>query len=265
MRGWSHSQSGYDPSMRTLAGVAGISFQVGVDAGEVAKAVADRLSALVAKKPHAVVMVPSGRTPRLLYAELALRQSRKTADFSQLQVMALDEYVGVDRNSPQSYRSFLTSVVCGPLSIPTSSLHSPESSAGDPQGAADDYEDLVKALGPPDLAIVGVGVNGHVAFNEPGTSWDSETHVSTLCLETRDANASFFGGERGAVPPKAITVGLATLTRVAEIIVMATGAQKTDAVRPLWRGERTIEAPVTFVLNHPHCQVLIDEELALGL
>lgn len=251
--------------MRTLTGVTGFPFQVGVNPGEVARAVADRLSAIVTKKPDALVMLPSGRTPQLLYAELALRQSRQTADFSRIQVLALDEYVGVDPDGPRSFRSFLASVVCGPLSIPAFHLHTPEADSGDPQRAAEDYQDLLESLGPPDLAIVGLGVNGHVAFNEPGTSWDTETHVSTLSPETRDANASFFGGKRGAVPPKAVTVGMATLTRVAEIIVMATGAQKTDAVRPLWRGERTIGAPVTFVLDHPHCQVFIDEELALGL
>lgn len=251
--------------MRTLTGVTGFPFQVGVNPGEVARAVADRLSAIVTKKPDALVMLPSGRTPQLLYGELALRQSRQTADFSRIQVFALDEYVGVEPNSPQSFRSFLTSVVCDPLSIPASRLHTPGGDSEDSQRAADDYRDLVESLGPPDLAIVGVGVNGHVAFNEPGTSWDSETHVSTLSPETRDANASFFGGERGGVPPKAITVGLATLTRVTEIIMMATGGQKADAVRPLWRGEQTTGAPVTFVLCHPHCRVLIDEELALGL
>ncbi len=120
-------------------------------------------------------------------------------------------------------------------------------------------------LGPPDLAIVGVGVNGHVAFNEPGTPWSTKTHVSTLAPETRASNASFFGGEHAAVPPNAVTVGLATLARAKEIIVMATGAQKTEALRPLWRGERTIAAPVTFVLDHPHWEVFIDEDLALSL
>lgn len=202
-------------------------------AGGVAKAVAARLSALVVKKPHALGMVPSGRTPQLLYAEPALRQSRKTADFIQLQVIALDEYVSVDQNSPQSFRIFLTAVVCGLSSIPPSRLRRHESSAGDPQVPADDYEDPVEVLGPPNLAIVGVGVNGDVAFNEPRTSWNTKTHVSTLAPENRASGASFFGGEQGAVPPNAVGILLASFAIAKAVIVAATGSQKSEALRPL--------------------------------
>jgi glucosamine-6-phosphate deaminase len=251
--------------MRKMTGVGNLTFQVATDVAEVATSVATKLIEVVAEKPEAVLMLPTGETARSLYEDLVARSIAKAVDFSQVQVVALDEYVGLVDNSPDSFRSFLQLFLCEPLSIPETSLHSPKANTADPGAEADAYQAVVESLGLPDVAVVGVGVNGHIAFNEPGTSWEKKTHVGTLTPETRAANAKFFGGDQSRVPKTAITVGLTTVASAKRVFVVATGAQKTNALRALWLGERTVATPVSFLSDHPGVEIFVDEDLASGL
>ncbi len=251
--------------MRQLISPSRLIFEVGSSPAELAREVTGVIINVVSQKPEALLLLPTGQTPLVVYAELRQRAASGGLDFSRVRIAALDEYVSVDPMAPQSFRSFLRREVSEPLAMSELQLLSPNGLATDPDREASAYEKLLEELGPPDLALLGVGTNGHVAFNEPGTPWTIKTHVSALAQETRLANRSSFGDNSGAVPPNAITVGLATLAQARHTVLLAMGNPKAGALAPLWWGERTMSSPVSSLMDHPHLRVFIDEDLAEAL
>ncbi|WP_102273151.1 glucosamine-6-phosphate deaminase [Cytobacillus massiliigabonensis] len=175
-------------------------------------------------------------------------------DFSHCQSINLDEYVGIPKEHHESYHSYMKRQLFNKK--PFKVTYIPNGEAIDIQQEANNYEELLKSL-TVSLQVVGVGENGHIGFNEPGTPFNSETHVVELAESTREANARFFNSIE-EVPKKAITMGISTILRAECILLIAIGEKKRFAMEALLKGEITEEIPVTSILQHPNVIVLTD-------
>lgn len=181
-----------------------------------------------------------------------LRNSK--LDFSHCRSVNLDEYVGIPKEHPESYHSYMKRQLFDAKPFKVTFI--PNGEAQDIRKEAKDYEELLKSL-TVNLQIVGVGENGHIGFNEPGTSFDSESHVVELAASTREANARFFDSIE-EVPKMAITMGISTILRAECILLIAIGEKKRFALEALLKGVITEDIPVTSLLQHPNVIVLTD-------
>ncbi|GEL03943.1 glucosamine-6-phosphate deaminase [Rummeliibacillus stabekisii] len=182
------------------------------------------------------------------------RIRNSSIDFSNCESVNLDEYVGLPKEHPEGYLSFMTQQLF--KEKPFKNSHLPNGEATNPELEAKRYEELLQSL-TLDFQLLGVGENGHIGFNEPGTSFDSETHVVDLTPSTRTANARFFESI-DEVPEKAITMGIKSIMRAKYILLIAVGEKKRDAIKSLIDGNMTEEVPVTVLNNHPNVIVLTD-------
>lgn len=222
---------------------------------------AELIEELITDSPTAVLGFATGSTPEPLYAELVVRAERGL-DFSGLRGFLLDEYVGLPANHPQSYRHVIKKAVSEPLGLADEQIVGPEGDAPDADAAARRYEQQLRAEGGIDLQILGLGVNGHIAFNEPGSSFDSPTRVVPLSTQTRADNARFFGGSLDRVPLKAITQGLATISRASHLLLLAWGEHKAEAAAHAVEGKITEDWPATVLQRHPRVTVVLDRAAA---
>ncbi|MCU1557603.1 MAG: glucosamine-6-phosphate deaminase [Microbacteriaceae bacterium] len=225
-------------------------------AGELA---ADVILALVARKPDAVLGLATGSTPLAVYQALAARG----ADLTDVRGFALDEYVGLPPGHPESYRAVITREVIEPLGLNPSLVRVP-GDRGPIETAGDDYERSIVAAGGVDLQILGIGTDGHIGFNEPGSSFESLTRVKTLTQQTREDNARFFASV-DEVPVNCITQGLGTIRRAKHLLLLAFGEAKAEAIAAAVEGPVTASAPGSAIQLHPHVTVLVDEAAASRL
>jgi glucosamine-6-phosphate deaminase len=229
------------------------------DADEAGELAADAILALVARKPDAVLGLATGSTPLAVYRAIASRH----ADLSRVRGFALDEYVGLPDGHPESYRAVITRDVVEPLGL-TPDLIAVPGHLGPIETAGEDYEAAIIVAGGVDIQILGLGTDGHIGFNEPGSSFGSLTRVKTLTRQTREDNARFFASI-DEVPVNCITQGLGTIRRAGHLLLLAFGASKADAVVAALEGPVTASAPGSAIQLHPHVTVLIDEAAAAGL
>ncbi|MCU1525857.1 MAG: glucosamine-6-phosphate deaminase [Microbacteriaceae bacterium] len=227
-----------------------------IAAGELA---ADAILALVARKPDAVLGLATGSTPLAVYQALAARQ----ADLAGVRGFALDEYVGLPPGHPESYRAVITREVVGPLGLNPSLVRVP-GDRGPIETAGDDYERSIREAGGVDLQILGIGTDGHIGFNEPGSSFESLTRVKTLTQQTREDNARFFASV-DEVPVNCITQGLGTIRRAKHLLLLAFGEAKAAAIAASIEGPVTASTPGSAIQLHPHVTVLVDEAAASRL
>lgn len=213
---------------------------------------------LVGERDPAVLGVATGSSPLPAYTEIVAQQLVRPTTH----LCLLDEYVGLPDEHPQRYRTVIRDVLAQPLGITADRVHAPDVDARDLGAAADRYEQLIADLGGVDLQVLGIGRNGHIGFNEPGTSFDSTTHVAELDATTRADNARFFD-DPDAVPHVVITQGLATIRRASAIILIATGAAKRQVMRRMLTGPVSIDVPATCLRDHPDLTVIGDRD-ALG-
>ena len=192
----------------------------------------------------------TGGTMIPLYEKLR----NSSLDFSHCKSVNLDEYVGIPQGHPESYYTFMQNHLFE--AKPFKATYIPNGVAEDVHAEALRYEDLLKSL-TVDMQLLGVGVNGHIGFNEPGTSFHSETDVVELTVSTRSANARFFD-TIDEVPKQAITMGIASIMRAKCILLIAVGEEKRTAIKALLRGVITEDIPVTRLCNHPNVIVLTD-------
>lgn len=221
-----------------------------------ADAVLDRLAA----RANPVLGIATGSSPLPLYEQLA-RRSRK---LPRLRGFALDEYLGLPPGHPQSYREVVRREVVEPLGLDPDDVQVPNGAAADPERAAADYEELIRAAGGIDVQILGIGGNGHLAFNEPGSALDSRTRVVELTASTREANARFFPS-LGDVPAQALTQGLGTIREARSLILLASGSGKADAVAAALTGPVTPRVPASVLQLHPDVTVLLAGGSEAGL
>lgn len=230
------------------------------DPRAVALRVADLVADEVAGRPDAVLGLPTGATPLPVYDELVRRVARGALDCSGVRVFLLDEYVGLDADDPRSYRATIRRDATDPLGIPHERVHGPCGEADDPERAAADYEVAIAVAGGIDLQLAGIGRNGHVAFNEPGTDLALGTHVAVLSPQTRADNARFFPA--GSVPLRAITQGPATLLAARRLVLVATGTAKSAALADAVGGPVGARCPASVVQSHPDAVVVADRAAA---
>jgi glucosamine-6-phosphate deaminase len=225
---------------------------------------ADAIEALLRRRPNAVLGLATGSSPLPVYDELAARHQRDGLDFSQAHAFALDEYVGLEHRHPESYREVIRREFTSRVNIAESNVHTPDGAAEDLPAACRDYEEAIRAAGGVDLQILGVGTDGHIGFNEPGSSLASRTRIKTLIEQTRRDNARFFAG-LSEVPHHVVTQGLGTILEARHVVLIATGAQKSPAVRDFVEGPVSAICPASVLQFHPHATILMDEAAASSL
>jgi glucosamine-6-phosphate deaminase len=230
----------------------------------IAALAADAITALLERKPDAVLGLATGSSPLPVYTELALRHERDGLDFSRVRGFALDEYVGLPTGHPESYREVIRREFTERVNISPANVHSPDGTAADIPEACRAYEDAIREAGGVDLQLLGVGTDGHIGFNEPGSSLASRTRIKTLIEQTRRDNARFFGS-LAEVPHHVLTQGLGTILEARHVILIATGAQKAQAVRDLVEGPVAAICAASVLQLHPHATILVDEAAASSL
>ncbi|MCA4132157.1 glucosamine-6-phosphate deaminase [Arthrobacter sp. M4] len=231
---------------------------------QIAGLAADAIEALLRRKPNAVLGLATGSSPLPIYDELVRRHAERGLDFSQAHGFALDEYVGLPPGHPESYREVIRREFTNRINIQPENVHCPDGSAEDIPAACQAYEDAMTELGGVDLQILGVGTDGHIGFNEPGSSFTSRTRIKSLIEQTRKDNARFFKG-LSEVPHHVVTQGLGTIMDARHVILVATGAQKAQAVRDFVEGPVAAICAASILQFHPHATILIDEAAASSL
>lgn len=230
---------------------------------QIGKLAADAIEQLLRRKPEAVLGLATGSSPLPVYDELAARH-QQGLDFSRASAFALDEYVGLPAGHPESYREVVRREFTNRVNIAAENVHGPDGRADNIPAACEAYEQAIAAAGGVDLQLLGLGTDGHIGFNEPGSSFASRTRIKSLVEQTRRDNARFFNS-LSEVPHHVITQGLGTIMEARHVILLATGAQKAQAVRDFVEGPVAAICPASVLQFHPHATVLLDEAAASGL
>ncbi|SMQ75343.1 glucosamine-6-phosphate deaminase [Agreia sp. VKM Ac-1783] len=238
---------------------------VAADAEAAAEVAATRILTLLREKPTAALGVATGSTPSPVYRALARSLQSEPLDLSRARAFALDEYVGIDPRAPQSYRSVIDAEVTEPLGFDRRLVAVPDGSSADLDAAASAYEAGIDAIGGVDLQILGIGHNGHIGFNEPGSPHDSPTRVVDLAEETREANARFFDGDIDRVPRQAMTQGIGTILKARSIVLLAFGSGKAEAVARALEGPIAEASPASALRRHADVTILLDKAAASSL
>lgn len=235
------------------------------DEDRIGPIVADAIAALIERRPDAVLGLATGSSPLRIYDELAARVADGRLSLKRARGFTLDEYVGLPAGDPRSYRTVIEEEFVSRVDLPSSAVHGPDGNALDLTDAADAYDRAISDAGGVDLQILGIGTDGHIAFNEPGSSLASRTRVKTLTDQTRRDNARFFGGDVEAVPRHCVTQGLGTIMEARHVVLVATGYAKAEAVHQLVEGAVSALWPATILQHHPHVTVLLDDAAASRL
>lgn len=228
-----------------------------------AQLVAESIEELVRGKPGAVLGLATGSTPLPVYD--ALVASQAGVSFAQCSAFALDEYVGLAPDHPESYRAVLRREFTDRVNLSPDRLFTPDGWAEDVPAACADYEQRIQAAGGVDLQLLGVGTDGHIGFNEPTSSLSSVTRIKTLTDQTRRDNARFFDDDVALVPQHVLTQGVGTILRAQHVVLLAWGAGKAPAVAATVEGPITLLVPSSALQLHPHATVVVDEEAAAQL
>lgn len=235
------------------------------DSAAVALQGAGILGDLLRAKPRAVLGLASGSTPQAMYRELVREHRDNGLSFRGASTFNLDEYVGLAPDSPQSYRTYMQRELFDHVDIDAENTFLPECPPGvDPRDVGPAYEARIAACGGIDLQVLGIGRNGHIGFNEPASSLRSRTRVKTLTRETIEANRQYFDDPAGQ-PQLAVTMGIGTIMDAREILLLATGDSKAEAVRQLVEGPVSALWPASALQLHEHVTVLLDEAAASKL
>lgn len=230
------------------------------DYGEVSNKAADIIIELIKENHQANLGLATGSSPIGLYQRLISAYNEKIISFQEVKTFNLDEYVGISRNHPQSYFSFMQENLFKHIDINMDNVHLPDNDLTKLDTLAKDYNKLLKKH-PIDVQVLGIGSNGHIGFNEPGTPFGNETFIVDLDEQTRKDNSRFFESI-DEVPKKAITMGIKNIMRAKHILLVASGKSKSEAIYQMIYGEITPGFPASILQLHPHCTVIIDEDAA---
>ncbi|MFG6116699.1 glucosamine-6-phosphate deaminase [Halobacillus sp. MO56] len=234
------------------------------DYHEMSCAAAHFIESKIVENPGAVLGLATGGTPLDTYEELVKGYKKGKVSYRQACTLNLDEYVGLEEDHPQSYHYFMREKLFDHIDIDASNTHLPNGNAENIDHECQRYEGLIDEIGPPDLQVLGIGINGHIGFNEPGTSFDSTTHVVTLTESTRKANARFFPTPED-VPTHSITMGIRSILKSKQIILLASGEDKAPAIQRLLEGEIDEAFPASALKNHPDVTLIVDESAYQGV
>lgn len=229
------------------------------DYNEMSKKAADILIKIIHENPHAVLGLATGSTPIGLYKELIEDHQNSGTSYKDIHTVNLDEYIGLPKEDKNSYYTFMYEHLFKYLDIPREQTHIPNGETENRLEECDRYEQIIASLGQVDLQILGIGSNGHIGFNEPGSSFTGLTHIIDLKEDTRQANARFFNSI-DEVPKQAITMGVGTIMKSKEILLLASGIAKAEAIRGMIHGEVTEELPASILQTHPNVTLIVDKK-----
>jgi glucosamine-6-phosphate deaminase len=232
---------------------------------EAGKLAADAIQDLVRQQPQAVLGVATGSSPLIIYDELSRRVGQGSLSLAKARAFMLDEYVGLPAEHPQRYRNVVQAEFVDKVNIDPAHVLGPNGLATDLPEACEAYERAITEAGGVDLQMLGIGTDGHIAFNEPGSSLASRTRIKTLTSQTRRDNARFFGGDVDRVPQHCLTQGIGTILEARHIVLVASGRGKAEAVHQLAEGPVSALWPATALQLHPHVTVLLDTAAASRL
>ncbi|MGN0168033.1 MAG: glucosamine-6-phosphate deaminase [Acetatifactor sp.] len=228
------------------------------DYADLSRKAANIISAQVIMKPNAVLGLATGSTPVGAYRQLIEWYNKGDIDFSQTISVNLDEYKGLSGEHDQSYRYFMNHNLFDHINIKKENTNVPNGLAEDSRAECEHYNNVIKNLGGIDLQLLGIGGNGHIGFNEPGTAFEKETHVVTLTEETRQSNARFFSSI-DEVPTHALTMGIKSIMSAKKVLLLATGEAKAQALYDSFFGPVTPGVPASILQLHNDCIVIADE------
>lgn len=231
---------------------------------EMSKLAAEMIADVIRKRPRAVLGLATGSTPVGTYKELIRMHKEEGLDFDQVVTFNLDEYIGLPPEHDQSYRYFMDQNLFNHINIRKENTHIPDGLAKDPEAFCEQYEEMIKEAGGIDIQLLGIGSNGHIAFNEPGSSLGSRTRIKTLTEQTRRDNARFFEKFED-VPKYAFTMGIGTIMEARRIILLANGPNKAEAVAKTIEGPITAMVPATVVQLHRIATIIVEKEAASKL
>ncbi len=232
---------------------------------DAAPIVAEAYTRLLATKPDAVLGLATGSTPLGVYTELIRRHREDGLTFAQARAFLLDEYVGLPAHHPERYRAFIERVFTGHVDVDPDAVVGPDGIAEDLEAAGPAYDEAIRSAGGIDLQILGIGADGHLAFNMPMSSLTSRTRLKTLTPKTRQDNARFFGDDIDQVPTHCLTQGLGTIMESRHAILLGFGLGKAQAVRECVEGAVAARWPASILQMHPHATIVLDEEAASQL
>lgn len=229
---------------------------------EMSAKAADMLISKLHEKPNMNLGLATGGTPKGLYDRLIQDHKEHGTSYKQVTSFNLDEYVGMKPQDPNSYHYYMADALFNHIDIDVSNTHVPNGLADTPEEECRRYDEMIQNHGGIDLQILGIGQNGHIGFNEPGTSFNSPTHIVTLEESTRKANARYFNS-LDEVPTQAITMGIESIMKSKEILLLISGEAKAEAMYQLLNGEITEDFPASILKKH-HCVTIIADQEALA-
>jgi glucosamine-6-phosphate deaminase len=228
------------------------------------RAAAEIFAKTIRASPRCVLGMATGGTPIQTYRELISMHQQDGLDFSAVTTFNLDEYVGLSPEHPQSYRRYMQQHLFDHVNVDPTRTHVPDGLAVDLVAAAAEYEARIAAAGGIELQLLGIGHNGHIAFNEPGSPRTSRTRVVELSRQTIEKNSRFFDSI-DQVPRQAVTMGIATILESHRIVMLALGEGKSEAVRLAVQGEPGEQHPASLLQGHPNVTYVLDDAAAGGL
>lgn len=228
---------------------------------EMSREAASLFQIRIERKPDLVLGLATGSTPIGTYKELILRHKQGAVFFDKATVFNLDEYCGLDRSHTQSYARFMQENLFQSIDIDERSTFIPNGNSTDVQAECSRYDALIQERGGIDLQLLGIGENGHIGFNEPSDLLSAGTHRVELDQGTIEANSRFFASSK-EVPKSALTMGMGTILKAKEIVLLASGAKKADAIRGLLSGKISTKNPASFLQLHPKVTVIVDQTIA---
>lgn len=226
---------------------------------EMSQKAAECIIRQVKEKPDSVLGLATGGTVIGTYQLLAKDHQKNGTSYRQILTVNLDEYIGISPEHEQSYHFYMKKRLFDHIQIPPENTYLPDGQAEDLEEECKRYDERIESLGGIDLQLLGIGVNGHIGFNEPGTPFDSKTHIVELSESTRKANARFFNTLE-EVPKKAITMGIETIMKSKKILLLASGLKKAPIIRKLFQEGITEEIPASVLKKHENVVLIADEE-----
>ncbi|MBT2569785.1 glucosamine-6-phosphate deaminase [Planococcus sp. ISL-110] len=226
---------------------------------EMSSSAAHLVEQQVLKNSHSVLGLATGSTPLGLYKQLIRGASERGISYRHVRTVNLDEYRGLSGDHPNSYRHFMDEKLFRHIDISLENTHIPNGKALPVEAECRRYEALIDEMGPPHLQILGMGTNGHIGFNEPGTPENSLTHCVQLEESTRNSNARFFS-DSDRVPTHAITMGIQSILKSEQILLLASGKKKAQAVKRFLDGQVSEDFPASFLWKHNHVTLIVDRE-----
>ena len=227
--------------------------------------VADMVEGVLSAQTTPILGLATGSSPLLTYQELIRRHQSERLSFQHAIVFLLDEYVGLPASCPESYLAFIRREFTGQVDLASGAVHGPPTDEETLRSCCASYDRQIAEAGGIDLQILGIGSDGHIGFNEPGSSLASRTRLKTLTDATRSDNARFFGGDAEAVPRHVVTQGIGTILEARHLVLIATGSGKEAAVASAVEGPVTAMVPASALQLHPRATVVVDREAASQL